>query len=96
MLAEISVYPMDKGGSGLSTYVAQSIKIIKESGLDYEMHALGTLVEGPADAIFELLRKLHANMAAQSNRVAMSIKIDDKIGKTGLLKNKVSAVEEKL
>ncbi len=96
MLAEISVYPLDKGGSGLSVYVAQSIKIIQQSGLDYEMHALGTLVEGPADAIFDLARKLYFNMASQSDRVAMNIKIDDKRGVTGLLKKKVKAVTDKL
>ncbi len=96
MLAELSVFPLDKGGSGLSVYVAQSIKIIQESGLDYEMHALGTLVEGPSEAIFDLIRKLHANMAAQSERVMMNIKIDDKKGVQGLIRKKVQSVEEKL
>ena len=57
MLAELSVLPLDKGGQGLSRYVADSIKIIEESGLDYEVHALGTLIEGPADKVFEVIRK---------------------------------------
>jgi uncharacterized protein (TIGR00106 family) len=96
MLAEISVYPLDKGGSGLSRYVAGSIKIIKDSGLAYEMHALGTLVEGPPDAVFDLIRLLHADMAQHSDRVAMNIKIDDKKGATNLIREKVQSVEEKL
>jgi uncharacterized protein YqgV (UPF0045/DUF77 family) len=42
MLAELSVFPLEKGAEGLSHWVAQSIKIIQESGLDYEVHAMGS------------------------------------------------------
>ncbi len=96
MLAEISVFPMDKGGSGLSEYVAEAVKIIQDSGLDYEVHALGTLVEGPGDDVFNLIKKLHAATAKRSKRVAMNIKIDDKVGMTGLMRKKVESVDRKL
>jgi uncharacterized protein (TIGR00106 family) len=96
MLAEISVFPLDKGGSGLSEYVSQSIKIIRESGLDYEMHALGTLVEGPGDEVFTLIRKLHENMASQSDRVMMNIKIDDRKGVSGAIRKKVQSVKDRI
>lgn len=96
MLAELSVFPLDKGGSGLSRYVAGSIKIIEESGLAYEMHAMGTLIEGPADKVFDVIRKCHENMAAQSDRVVTYVKIDDRKGVEGTIKKKVRSVEEKL
>jgi len=96
MLAELSVFPLDKGGEGLSRYVAQSLKIIEESGLDYEIHAMGTLIEGPADKVFEVIRKCHDNLAAQCDRVVTNVKIDDKKGATGTIKGKVKSVEEKV
>ncbi len=96
MLAEISVFPLDKGAAGLSRYVAGAVKIIEESGLDYEMHALGTLIEGPADLIFEVIRKCHYSVAAQSDRVVTTVRIDDRKGVQGAIRSKVKSVEEKL
>jgi uncharacterized protein (TIGR00106 family) len=96
MLAELSVFPLDKGAEGLSAYVAESIKIIEESGLDFEVHALGTLIEGPGDKVFEVIRKCHDSMTRVSNRVVTTVKIDDRKGATGRIKGKVQSVEEKL
>lgn len=96
MLAELSVFPLDKGGSGLSHYVAESIKIIQESGLTYEIHAMGTLIEGPEDAVFEVIRKCHRNMASKCDRVVTNVKIDDRKGAQSSIKRKVTSVQEKL
>jgi uncharacterized protein (TIGR00106 family) len=96
MLAELSVFPLDKGGEGLSAFVAESIKIIRESGLDYEMHALGTLIEGPSDKVFEVIRACHENMTRHSARVVTTVKIDDRKDATGRIRGKVKSVEERL
>jgi len=96
MLAEISVFPLDKGDSGLSKYVAESIEIIKTSGLDYEIHAMGTLIEGPSDVIFDVIKKCHENMASKCHRVVTNVKIDDRKGAEGSIKRKVASVREKL
>lgn len=96
MLAEFSVVPLDKGHKGLSRWVSQSISIIEESGLDYELHAMGTLIEGPADRVFEVIQKCHENMISQSERVITTIKIDDRKGAQGSIKRKVQSVESKL
>ncbi len=96
MLAEFSVFPIDKGGEGLSRYVAESMKIIEESGLDFEVHALGTLIEGPADDVFRVIRACHDNMLRHGDRVMTTIKIDDRKGAEGRIKGKVRSVEERL
>jgi uncharacterized protein (TIGR00106 family) len=96
MLAEFSVFPLDKGGEGLSRYVAESMKIIEDSGLDFEVHALGTLVEGPAEKVWDVIRTCHENMANHSDRVVTSVKIDDRKGATERIKGKVRSVEEQL
>jgi uncharacterized protein (TIGR00106 family) len=96
MLAELSVAPIDKGSEDLSKYVAEVIKIIAASGLDYEIHALGTLIEGPSDKVFEVIRKCHETMTMHSDRVLTTVKIDDRKGATGRIRGKVRSVEEKL
>lgn len=96
MLAEISVFPLDKGDSGLSAYVAESIEIIKASGLDYEIHAMGTLIEGPSDVVFDVIKRCHENMASKCRRVVTNVKIDDRKGTEGSIKKKVASVREKL
>ncbi|MEW6351419.1 MAG: MTH1187 family thiamine-binding protein [Thermodesulfobacteriota bacterium] len=96
MLAEFSVVPLDKGATGLSQYVSKSLEIIESSGLDYEIHALGTLVEGPSEEVWAVIRKCHEHMAAFSDRVVTTVKIDDRKGATGRIKGKVRAVEEKI
>lgn len=96
MLAELSVFPLDKGAEGLSRYVAESMKIIEESGLEFEVHALGTLIEGPGDKVFEVIRKCHENMTKFSDRVVTTVKIDDRKGAEGRIRGKVRSVEDKL
>lgn len=96
MLAEFSTFPVDKGAGGLSKYVAESMRIIKESGLAYEVHALGTLLEGEEEDVFDVIRKCHANMRKHGDRVITTIKIDDRKGATNRIKGKVKSVEDEL
>jgi len=96
MLAEISVTPIDKTTEGFSQYVSQSIDIIQNSGLDYVLTPMGTIIEGDAEKVFDLIKEVHINMAKQSDRVSTSIKIDDRKGKTGAIRSKTESVEKSL
>mgnify|MGYP006297094065 CR=1 FL=1 len=95
MLVEFSTFPLGKS-EGLSEEVSKSIKIIEESGLDYELTAMGTLLEGDWDQVMETVKKCHMAISENYDRVETSIKIDDRVGKTGRLKGKVQSVENKL
>lgn len=96
MLVFFSIYPLDKGGSSLSKYVARSLDIIDRSGLDYQLTAMGTLVEGEPDQVWNLIRECHAKMREVSDRVVAYIKMDDRVGMTGRLKGKPKSVVDKL
>lgn len=96
MLAEISVVPSDHW-EHLSPDVAEVVRLIKSSGLDYQLGAMGTTVEGEPDEVFALIKRLHMNMRQHSQRIATSINIDDDVRRPrGRLQGKVRAVEEKL
>jgi uncharacterized protein (TIGR00106 family) len=95
MMAEISIIPLDKGPS-LSEYVAKMIEIIENSGLEYKMNPMGTVIEGPRAEVFALIQNCHNKMLEYSDRVVTTIKIDDKKDKSDLMRQKLDSVESKL
>lgn len=95
MLAIFSIAP-HSGDEHLSPYVAQIIDKIKASGMDYQLTAMGTMVEGEPEAVFDLIRDCHIMIRGQANRVGTKIWIDDQVGKTGRIRDKVTSVENKL
>jgi uncharacterized protein (TIGR00106 family) len=95
VLLEFSISPLDKGQS-VSAYVARSLEIVEASGLDYRLHAMGTIVEGELDQVLEVLRRCLEAMAADCDRVTCTAKLDFRRGYRGRLESKVKSVEEKL
>jgi uncharacterized protein (TIGR00106 family) len=93
MLAEFSVAPMG-GGTHLSEVVAEMLRIVDASGLPYEFHSMGTIVEGEWDEVMALIGRCHAAALRHGTRVSTAIKVDDAKGRTGRLKGKVDAVEK--
>ena len=95
VLLEFSMFPLDKGES-VSQYVARSIDIIDRSGLAYQTHSMGTVLEGEFDAALDVVRRCYEAMAADCARIECSIKFDARKGATGRLQGKVASVEAKL
>jgi uncharacterized protein (TIGR00106 family) len=95
VLLEFSMTPLGKGES-VSTYVARSLEIVEASGLDYRLHAMGTVIEGEWDQVFGVVRKCYEAMSADCDRITCSIKVDARKGASGRLSSKVKSVEEKL
>ena len=96
MIAEISVIPIGVG-IDLASHVAKVVKIIDESGLDYKLNAMGTIVEGDSDRIFDLIKKCHNTMLESVQRVYTTVKIDErKDKKIKMIEQKVLAVEKEL
>ena len=95
VLLEFSMSPLDKGQS-VSRYVARSLEIIEASGLDYRLHAMGTIIEGELDQVLDVLRRCLEAMATDCDRITCTAKLDFRRGYSGRLESKVKSVEEKL
>jgi uncharacterized protein (TIGR00106 family) len=95
VLLEFSMFPLDKGES-LSQYVARSIDIVDRSGVAYQTHAMGTVLEGEIDQVLDVVRRCYEAMAVDCNRIECSIKIDARKGSSGRLQSKIASVEQKL
>lgn len=95
VLLEFSMSPLNKGDS-VSEYVARSLDIIDQSGLDYVLHAMGTIIEGEPEQVLEVMRQCLDAMSADCDRITCTAKLDYRKGHSGRLQTKVAAVEAKL
>jgi uncharacterized protein YqgV (UPF0045/DUF77 family) len=65
VIAEIQVAPSPAGTTDdPHAYVEAAIEVIAAAGLRYEVAALGTTLEGEADAVWDTLRAAHEAMLA--------------------------------
>ena len=95
VLLEFSMSPMDKGES-VSDYVSRSLKIISESGIDYRLNPMGTVLEGEWDEVIGVVKQCYEKMRFDCKRITCSIKIDYRAGKKNRLESKMASVEKKL
>jgi uncharacterized protein (TIGR00106 family) len=95
MLAQFSIVPIGVGES-LSRYVAEIVKEVEKSGLDYRLTAMATIVEGSDDEVFALLKRCHQKAKRFAPRVLTTIIIDDRKSAKNRLTGKVLSVENRL
>jgi len=92
MIAEVSLAPLGEGTS-VSRYVARAVSIIRESGLRYEFHAMGTNLEGEFDRIMEVVKACRDAMIDMgARRVLIRMYIDDRRDKPSSIEGKKSSV----
>jgi uncharacterized protein (TIGR00106 family) len=95
MIAEFSIVPIGEGES-LSAHVAQAFEIIEASGVAHEHHAMGTNLEGDWDEVMAVIKACRDRLLETSNRLSVSIKIDDRVGVTDGLQRKVAAAKRRI
>lgn len=92
-VAAVAIAPSGTG-SELSQYVAQSVNVIRESGLDNETNAMFTNIEGNLDDVLKVVRDATMVLAAQGYRTGVTLKLDIRPGFSGQIKEKQQLVDE--
>lgn len=95
LLAEVSMWPMDKGES-VGPYVARLLDIIDRSGLPYRLGPLGTCIEGEYEPVMRVIQQCHEALAKDCRRIACTIKMDWREGHDNMLESKITSVEKHL
>ena len=96
-IVEISVVPIGTGSTSVSDFVAACVKVLNDSGMTYELHGMGTIVEGDLEDLLDVILKMHeVPFKAGALRVVTSIKIDDRRDKKASAQDKVKAVYTKI
>jgi len=95
VLAEFSIWPMDKGES-VGAYVARAVDIVDRSGLPYKLGPMGTCIEGEWDQVMAVIGQCYKALAADCRRITCTVKIDYRAGKSGMLDAKVASVQKQV
>ncbi|MBW1743390.1 MAG: MTH1187 family thiamine-binding protein [Deltaproteobacteria bacterium] len=96
-IAEVSIVPIGTQSTSVSSYVAACLKVLEESGLTYELHGMGTIVEGGLKELFEVVLRMHeVPFEAGALRVVTTVKVDDRRDKKASAKDKVESVRGQL
>ncbi|ABM28857.1 MTH1187 family thiamine-binding protein [Nitratidesulfovibrio vulgaris] len=95
VIAEIAIFPMDKGGS-VSEWVAKAVSVIRASGLPHSFGPMGTCVEGEWEAVMRVVDQCYRTLEKDSDRLYMTLKIDARRGGDGRLSQKMASVEDRL
>lgn len=91
VLVDFSIFPVDKGSS-VSPYVTKVVRVIRESGLAYQVGPMGTCIEGPWGEVMAVIDQCFKILEADSDRIYLTIKGDFRRGTSGRIESKVKAV----
>ncbi len=87
---ELSVVPVGTGSPSVSRYVQAAVKLVRESGLDYSVGAMGTCVQGDWDRVVALVKEIHETLARMGcQRILTTLKVDDRRDRIQTLQSKV-------
>lgn len=96
--AELTIIPVGTSGTSLSKYIAVAVEALNKNGIKYELTGMGTLLECDSmETLFNAINDAHeAVFNAGIERVATSIKIDERRDLDKTIADKVSSVKQKI
>ncbi len=94
-LMEFSMIPLDKGSS-FTEYVARILTLVDQSGLEYRLNPMGTVVEGEWDDLLALLTRCFRALEKDSDRISLQVKFDYRKGSESRIESRVKSVQNKV
>jgi uncharacterized protein (TIGR00106 family) len=95
MLVAFSVTPLGVGDA-VGEYVADAVRVVRDSGLPNRTDAMFTTVEGDWDEVMAVVKRAVDAVAEKAPRVSVVLKADIRRGTTGALTAKVESLENHL
>ncbi|MER5856399.1 MTH1187 family thiamine-binding protein [Streptomyces sp. NPDC059688] len=95
MIVAFSVTPLGVG-EDVGEYVADAVRVVRESGLPHRTDAMFTSIEGEWDEVMAVVRRAVAVVEERAPRVSLVLKADIRPGVTDGLTAKVETVERYL
>jgi uncharacterized protein (TIGR00106 family) len=96
VIADIAIIPIGVGVS-LSNYIAACERVLIEAGLEPDLHANGTNVEGEWEQVFAALKGCHEILhEMDAPRVSTNMRIGTRVDRTQSMQDKINSVKQKL
>ena len=94
VIVDLCVVPMGVGVS-VSQYVAECQKELKQAGLQHQLHAYGTNIEGDWDDVFAAIKRCHERVHEMgAPRITTTIKVGTRTDRVQSMEEKVASVTE--
>lgn len=94
MMVQFSIMPIS-GTPHLGEAIAKAVAIIDDSGLEYRLTPMATLIKGEWKDVMKVVKKCHDAVRKDYDRVTTQIKIDDFKDHDIAFDDKIHSVEEK-
>ena len=95
-IADVCVVPIGVGVS-VSRYVVACERVFAETGLNPQLHAYGTNVEGDWDVVFKAVKRCHEEIHAMgAPRISTTIRVGTRTDRDQTMEDKVESVQSKL
>ena len=96
VIADFCLVPIEVGIS-VSKYIAECEKIFKEAGLNTNLHAYGTNLEGEWDDVFASIKKCHQKIHEMSApRISSTLRFGTRTDREQTMEDKINSVNSKL
>jgi uncharacterized protein (TIGR00106 family) len=95
MLVAFSITPLGVG-EGVAEYVADAVRVVRDSGLPNQTDAMFTTIEGDWDEVMGVVKQAVDAVAAKAPRVSVVLKADIRPGVTDGMSSKVQRLESHL
>ncbi len=96
VIVDLCVVPIGVGVS-VSEYVAACERVLREAGLEIQLHAYGTNIEGEWDEVFAAIKGCHEAVHEMgAPRITTTIKCGTRTDRTQTMADKVRSVKTKL
>lgn len=96
VIVDLCVVPMGVGVS-VSKYIAACQKVIEEAGVEHQMHAYGTNLEGEWDVVFTTIKRCHEVVHEMgAPRISTTIKCGTRVDREQTMQDKVKSVHRRL
>ena len=96
VIVDLCIIPLGVGVS-LSRYVAACERVLADAGLQVQLHANGTNVEGEWDAVFGAIKRCHEVLHEMgAPRIFTTLHAGTRTDREQTMQDKIESVEEKL
>jgi uncharacterized protein (TIGR00106 family) len=96
VIIELGVVPIGVGVS-LSKYVAACEQVLKDAGLEHQLHSYGTNIEGEWDDVFAAVKRCHEVIHEMgAPRIFTVLKVGTRVDREQTMCDKIKSVKEKL
>jgi len=96
VIADLAIIPIGVGVS-LSKYVAACEQVLAEAGLEPQLHANGTNVEGEWEVVFAALKRCHETLHQMgAPRVSTNLRLGTRVDRAQMMQDKIDSVQSKL